>query len=92
MKRSNKKMNADAMTRIKHDLVGWRRDSGTSITYPGFNDGGAGSRTGSSGDSDGGGFLGMIFGNAAPPPPSSLSSFLFLTMLWILNLYIMSTT
>ncbi|KAJ8640149.1 hypothetical protein MRB53_016843 [Persea americana] len=73
-------------------VLGGARDNGMSITYPGFNDGGSGSRTGSSGDSDGGGFLGMIFGNAAPPPPSSLWSFLFLTVLWILNLYIMSTT
>ncbi|XP_077253195.1 putative pectate lyase 5 [Tasmannia lanceolata] len=59
-------------------VLGGPRDNGMSITNPGFNNGGTGA---GSGVTDGGGYLGMIYGNGAPPSPPLFLSLLIIVIM-----------
>ncbi|KAF8370213.1 hypothetical protein HHK36_031744 [Tetracentron sinense] len=70
-------------------VIGDSGDNSIGVSYPGINNGGAGTTTGSSGTGGSGDYFGMIFGSGAPPPPSTTIlylSFLIISFLLILGL------
>ena len=69
------------------------RDDGETISYPGFNGGGTSTSTGTTNNGNGrssdgdGGYLNMIFGNAAAPLAPSTTTSIFLSLFITLILY-----
>uniref|UniRef100_A0A2N9IUB2 Pectate lyase n=1 Tax=Fagus sylvatica TaxID=28930 RepID=A0A2N9IUB2_FAGSY len=74
-------------------VIGGPRDDGETISYPGFNGGGTSTSTGTTNNGNGrssdgdGGYLNMIFGNAAAPLAPSTTTSIFLSLFITLILY-----
>lgn len=74
-------------------VIGGPRDDGETISYPGFNGGGTSTSTGTTNNGNGrssdgdGGYLNMIFGNAAAPLVPSTTTSIFLSLFITLILY-----